>query len=213
MVMNDIDDVQCIRVAHAQRDDPHGPDEAGIVVLCTANVCRSPMAAALLARRLAALGVTVPVRSAGMLRRGDPPRPEVVSIMAVYGIAIASHRSRIACIADLADAALVLAMTREHLRYAVVTEPGAWPRTFTLRELVRRGTQIGPRRPGEPLSGWLARAHAGRDRASLLGDRAEDDVPDPAGGPPRAFADTASLLDRLVADMVELGWGHGGPHP
>jgi hypothetical protein len=37
------------------------PGEVGIVVLCTANVCRSPMAAALLAERLATLGVTMPV--------------------------------------------------------------------------------------------------------------------------------------------------------
>jgi hypothetical protein len=42
--------------------------EVGIVVLRTANVCRSPMAAALLARRLATLGVTMRERSAGMIR-------------------------------------------------------------------------------------------------------------------------------------------------
>jgi protein-tyrosine phosphatase len=211
--MNDINDVQCIPVAHAQREDPGDPDEASIVVLCTANVCRSPMAAALLARRLAALGVTVPVRSAGMLRRGDPPHPEAVSTMAAYGIAIASHRSRIACAADLARASLVLAMARDHLRYAVVTAPRAWPRTFTLRELVRRGEEIGPRPPGEPFSRWLSRAHAGRERVSLLSDRAEDDVADPAGGSLRAYEDTASLLDRLVANLAELGWAHAGTPP
>ena len=83
-----------VQAARAQRENP---GEAGIVVLCTANVCRSPMAAALLARRLAALGVTVPVRSAGMIGSGDPPHPEVISVMASYGIEIASHRSRIVC--------------------------------------------------------------------------------------------------------------------
>src|ERR1700722_333921 len=141
-------------------------DIDGIVVLCTANVCRSPMAAALLARRLSELGV------------GDPPDPEVISVMAGYGIDIAAHRSRVACAADLAHAGLVLAMARDNLRYAVVTEPGTWPRAFTLRELIRRGERIGPRRPDEPLSGWLSRAHEGRVRAALLGDSAEDDVPD-----------------------------------
>ena len=184
----------------------------GIVVLCTANVCRSPMAAALLARRLSGLGVTARVRSAGMLRGGDPPLPEVVSVMAEYGIDIAAHRSRVACAADLASADLVLAMARDHLRYAVVTEPGAWPRAFTLRELIRRGEQIGPRLPGEPLSGWLSRAHEGRERAALLGASAEDDVPDPAGKPLREFVDVARLLDRSVARLAELGWAHAGPH-
>ncbi len=104
-------------------------------------------------------------------------------------------------------------MAREHLRYAVVTEPGAWPRAFTLRELVRRGEQIGPRRPAEPFSGWLSRAHEGRERAALLGDSAEDDVPDPAGQPLRAYADVGRLLDRSVARLAELGWAHADRTP
>jgi protein-tyrosine phosphatase len=189
------------------------PSEAGIVVLCTANVCRSPMAAALLARRLAAFGVTMPVRSAGMISSGDPPHPEVISVMASYGIQIVSHRSRIVCAADLASASLVLAMARDHLRHATITEPGAWPRAFTLKELVRRGEQIGPRPPGEPLSGWLSRVHAGRERTSLLGDSLDDDVADPAGGRLRAYADTAVLLDHLVKRLAGLGWAHAEPHP
>src|SRR5260370_20398071 len=106
-------------------------DPDGIVVLCTANVCRSPMAAALLARRLSGLGVAAPVRSAGMLRSGDPPLPEVLSGLAWYGIDITGHRSRVARAAALAPASLVLAMARDNLRYAVVTEPGARPRPFT----------------------------------------------------------------------------------
>ncbi len=185
-------------------------DPDGIVVLCTANVCRSPMAAALLARRLSGLSVAVRVRSGGMLRGGDPPLPEVISVMARYGIDITGHRSRVACAADLARASLVLAMARDNLRYAVVTEPGAWPRAFTLRELVRRGERVGPRPPGEPFVGWLSRAHQGRERAALLGDSAEDDVPDPVGGPPRAYMDVARLLDRSVARLAELGWPHAG---
>ena len=185
----------------------------GIVVLCTANVCRSPMAAALLAGRLSELGVTARVRSAGMLRDGDPPLPEVISVMAGYGIDLTAHRSRVAQADDLTRAHLVLAMARDNLRYAAVTEPGAWPRTFTLRELIQRGERIGPRRPGEPLGGWLSRAHEGRERATLLGDSAEDDVPDPAGKPLRAYADVARLLDRSVARLAELGWAHAGPYP
>ena len=187
-------------------------DPDGIVVLCTANVCRSPMAAALLARRLSGLGAAARVRSAGMLRGGDPPLPEVISVMAGYGIDITGHRSRVACAADLDRASLVLAMARDNLRYAVVTEPGAWPRAFTLRELIRRGEQVGPRPPGEPFSGWLSRVHAGRERAALLGDSADDDVPDPAGGPLGAYADVAGLLDRSLTRLAELGWVFADTH-
>ena len=43
------------------------------------------MAEALLARRLAALGSAAAIRSGGMLGDGEPPRPEVISVMAGYG--------------------------------------------------------------------------------------------------------------------------------
>jgi low molecular weight protein-tyrosine phosphatase len=187
--------------------------DSDVLVLCTANVCRSPMGVPLLARRLARLGVSVPVRSAGMLGDGAPPDPAAVTVMAGYGIDIAAHRSHVARPADLAQASLVLAMARENLRYAVVTEPAAWPRAFTLRELVRRGEQIGLRSPGEPFPAWLARAHEGRERASLLGGSARDDVADPTGGSPRAYADTAALIDGLMARLAELGWAHAATPP
>jgi protein-tyrosine phosphatase len=195
--------------AYVKRDNT---GSSGIVVLCTANVCRSPMAAALLARRLAVLGVTLPVRSAGMIASGDRPHPEVISVMSSYGIDISSHSSHVVGATDLARASLVLAMARDNLRYAVITEPGVWPRAFTLKELIRRGEQIGPRLPGEPLDEWLSRSHAGRERTSLLGDSAEDDVADPAGGPRRAYAATASLLDQLVMRLADLGWAQAEPH-
>src|ERR1039457_820021 len=212
ITMSGIDGSGHVLTARTQRGEPEAPGEAGVLVLGTANVGRSPMAAALLARRLATLGVIVPVHSAGMIGGGNPPHPEVVSVMALYGIEIASHSSRIVCAADLSPTSLVLAMTRDHLRHAAITEPGAWPRAFTLKELIRRGELIAPRPPGEPLSGWLSRAHAGRARTSLLGDSPDDDVADPAGGPPRAYTHNPGLLDRLVTRLAELGWAHAGPH-
>jgi len=210
--MNDMDGIPNIQAA-SKRCHGVGNPGGGIVMLCTANICRSVIAAALLGRRLAALGEAVTVRSAGMTRCGDPPNPEVISVMARYGVATASHRSHVARASDLARADLILAMARDNLRYAVITEPAAWPRTFTLKELVRRGEQIGTRRPGESLAHWLSRAHAGRERASLLGASAEDDVADPAGRPAAAYAETADLLDLLVTRLAELGWAHAGPHP
>ena len=179
-----------------------------ILVLCTANTCRSPMAQALLARRLARRGVAVCVRSAGMLGDGEQPPPEAVRAMAGYGLDTEPHRSYQVAAIDLAHADLVLAMARVHVRHAVVMLPEAWPRVFTLKELVRRGAAIGASPASEPLADWLSRAHGARDHRSLLGDCPLDDVADPFGGPPQAYAGTAALLDRLVMRLVALCWGN-----
>ncbi|HXP20130.1 MAG TPA: hypothetical protein VN840_10845 [Streptosporangiaceae bacterium] len=178
-----------------------------ILVLCTANVCRSVMAAALLAGRLGAAGAVASVRSAGLLGAGDPPAPEVVCALASRGLDVSGHRSRRAGEDDLTSADLVLTMAREQLRYAVVTAPQVWPRAFTLKELARRGQIVGPRPPGLPLAGWLALAHGGRERSGLLGDCPADDVADPIGAAPWAYVATAAELDHLLGQLVDLAWG------
>jgi len=178
-----------------------------ILMLCTANQCRSVMAESLLRHRMAAAGVSASVRSAGPRPDGGPPPAAVLLALAAFGLDAAAHRSRAVSAGDLAGSDLVLAMARAHLRYAVVALPGAWPRAFTLKELVRRGQQAGPRRSGEPLAGWLGRAHNGRGRLALLGDSEADDVADPTGGPAQRYIATAAQLDHLLARLVELAWG------
>jgi protein-tyrosine phosphatase len=163
------------------------------------------MAGALLARHLANAGQTaVRVRSAGLLRDGEEPPAEVVRVMAGYGVDVSRHRSHVVTSSELAAAGLVVAMARDQVRRAAVMVPGAWPRSFTLNELLRRGEDAGPRHPSEPLASWLQRLHAGRDRADLLGDSPDDDIADPFGGPAPGYAATAALLDQLLARLVRL---------
>jgi protein-tyrosine-phosphatase len=179
-----------------------------ILMLCTANRCRSVMAGALLTRHLAAAGQAeaVHLHTAGLLRDGDAPPAEVISLMADYGIDVSGHRSRIVTSGDLLAADLTLTMTRDQVRRVAVTVPAVWRRSFTVKELIRRGASSGARLAGEPLASWLDRAQAGRDRAALLGESAEDDIADPFGGPPSGYAATAALLDRLLAGLAGLCW-------
>jgi protein-tyrosine phosphatase len=182
-----------------------------VLLLCTGNICRSPMAEGLLARRLDDAGVKAHVHSAGLLDDGRPASAHGVEQLRAHGVDLTGHRSRRMGAALVAEADLVLGMASEHVREAVVLTPSAWPRTFTLKELVRRGSATGPRRGGEELAEWLARAHVGRSTRALAGARPEDDVADPIGGTPADYARTAAELDDLLERLVTLAWPAGAP--
>jgi protein-tyrosine phosphatase len=164
------------------------------------------MAEAFLRHRLEGRRVDVHVGSAGLRFVGEPASANGVDVLAERGIDLSAHRSRIVDRDLLQNTDLALAMAREHLREAVLALPDIWPRAFTLKELVRRGEMIGPRAPGESIDSWLARAHAGRNRADLLGASSVDDVEDPIGLSRSAYADTADELSGLVDRLAGLVW-------
>jgi protein-tyrosine phosphatase len=164
------------------------------------------MAEVLLRRALAARGVEVTVSSAGCLPGGVAASGGSVRAMAARGLDLGAHLSRRMTADEVAAADLVLCMARSHAREAVVLEPSAWPRTFPLKDLVRRGERVGARRPDEPLDDWLVRVGEGRARRDLLADDPADDVADPIGGPDRAYEATAVLLEDLVGRVVDLAF-------
>ena len=162
------------------------------------------MAETLLRHRLSRMGVDASVASAGLLRPDQPASAHGVDILRERGLDMSAHRSRAMTRELLRSCDLILAMAREHVREAVVLDPGLWPRTFTLKELVRRGEAIGPRGPDEALPAWLARAGQGRRIAELTGSSPADDVADPYGGPRSAYERMAAELDDLLDRLVTL---------
>lgn len=179
-----------------------------VLLLCTANQCRSPMAEALLRRRLHDAGVDAHVSSAGLYPSGNPATEEAISVMASRGLDIEGHRSRQVEPEMVDGADLVLGMAREHVREVAVIDSTALARSFTLKELVTAGRTVGPRRPDESLADWLGQAGADRRRQSLLGAGHDDalDVADPVGGPQAEYVDTADELEELLDELVGLVW-------
>ncbi len=120
------------------------------------------MAEALLRDALGRRGVEASVSSAGLFRGGVPASPGSVKAMAQRGLDLEAHRSRTVTEDLLLGADLVLGMARLHVREAVVAVPQVWPRAFTLKELVRRGSSGAACRPARarwgpwPVAAWTS---------------------------------------------------------
>jgi protein-tyrosine phosphatase len=165
------------------------------------------MAEALLRDRLARRGIPARVHSAGLIEGGRPASAHGVDVLRSRSLDLADHRSR-TLTPDLVEGAdLLLGMARHHVREAVVLRPQVWPRSFTLKELVRRGEDVGARAAGQSLEEWLLKAHAGRTHTDLLGDDPNDDIFDPIGSSRAVYERTADeitdLIDRLVALLFD----------
>ena len=175
-----------------------------VLVVCTANQCRSPIAAALLARALG--DADVAVLDAGTGESGYPVTGETLTTAARVGLDLSDHRSTTvdAALIDAAD--LVLTMERAHVRAIVLEQPEAWTKTFTLKELVRRADDVGSRPAGQELAEWLEALNEGRNRADLLGASPDDDVADPTGDRRADHGSMAEELDVLVTAAVQLAW-------
>jgi protein-tyrosine phosphatase len=162
------------------------------------------MAEAILAGLLHQRGVDAEVMSAGFLGGGQQMDPDALAAVAHEGPQMKDHVSMPIRPLLIQGADLVLGMEREHVRGVVVKSPDAWEKTFTLKELVRRGDAVGPWLPGETLAEWLARAGRNRGREDLLGSSTEDDIADPMGLPASAIDQTADVLRGLCSRLVDL---------
>lgn len=158
-------------------------EPARILVVCTANICRSPVAERLLQRHLTDAGHPVVVTSAGVAASPRGPHPDTIAAAAHAHIDLSAHRSRTVTreIVDRDGRDLVVTLTRDHLRHVVGLAPDAWTRTFTLKELARRAALVEGTFP--TWAEWSAAMAAGRRPADLLRPDPNDDLADPYGRP------------------------------
>ncbi len=138
-----------------------------VLVVCTANQCRSPMAEGLIRARLEAGGLAdrVQVGSAGTWARdGVPATPHAVRVMQTRGVDIGGHRSREISEAVVGGADLILVMTEGHDQ-AISTEfPAARPRLMLFSALAGGKWDI-----ADPVGGPLEEYEAtARELARLI---------------------------------------------
>lgn len=172
-----------------------------IVVVCTGNICRSPVAEATLRSLLPA---TMTVSSAGThAGNGRPTTPETNAFIArELGFDI-DHVGRQFSRQQAEVADLIITMTVEHRAWVARTAPRAVRRTFTLRELEQALAHV----PSEQRFASLRDVGlaASRLRSRVVNNGASLDIEDPYGGPPEGYETSFQEVlrsSRQVADAI-----------
>lgn len=201
-----------------------------ILMVCTGNICRSPLAERLLAARLADAGVSAEVSSAGTgAMVGDPMTPETAALVRPLGGIERPHAARQLDSSMIRDADLILTATRQHRAAVVSLMPTAVPRTFTLLEFARLAAAMISVDPDEPTVSMDAESMDAEsvdtettdgDRpapaAALIGSIAArrstfaqipggDDIVDPYRRSKRVYAEVGAVIDagtRVSADAL-----------
>jgi len=175
-------------------------DELDVVVICSGNRFRSPIAEAVLRRETA--GLPVRVRSFGTM---DLPESGVLpeALELAPGLDLASHRSHPLAGQDLSEADLVIGFEPIHLSTAVVGAHAQRERTFLITELVAGLEES----PPQPEGGVVERARAAvheADEARKTAPGAAREIGDPIGGPSAVYRRTADEVQRLTNRVAEL---------
>ena len=170
-----------------------------VLTVCTANISRSPAAAALLSQHVG--DARVQVTSAGLLPGGRSADLQTALAVSDHGADLSGHISRQVTpeILDHDGQDLVIVMARAHLRELVVNDPDLWSRVVTLKELCR---YLYIRNDNSGLS--LDRVLTGRKMSGLIGDDAADDLADVHGLELVHHLEMVGTVNRLTAQVA--GW-------
>lgn len=193
-------------------------DTFSVVVVCTANICRSPIAERLLRHSLdneawrLQSHVPISVTSAGTQATDRPLPADTIAELVRLGLPSGQRTPVLLDAAVLAKADLVLGLTRDHRRAAVRIAPRLTTRAFTLVEYARILNFITTERASslpayDPLAaaGFLREVTglAARLRGSMtpIADASELDIEDPFN---RGTAVYRRVADRIAVSTTAI---------
>lgn len=167
-----------------------------VLVVCTGNICRSPLGEAALRARI---GDRITVSSAGTdAIEGRPATAGSVTAGAERGLDLGDHRAHRLSVGDVLDADLVLCMERAHRDAIHRAVPEAIGRVFTFKEFVALLAVGGSVETITDAISVAARRRIGGDVPGEL------DVADPFGDDLEAYRRIAAEIDGLTARLAGL---------
>jgi protein-tyrosine phosphatase len=151
-----------------------------VLFVCTANICRSPMAQRLFEARLPA-DTDIEASSAGTRAlRGYPMDAPSATVLQELGGDPSGHVAAQLTRELVEHADLMLCATSVHRAEILRESPAAMRRTFTLREFARLAAHV----PEDPDATLAARvAEAGAQRGIAAPAESGDEIGDPFGAP------------------------------
>ena len=176
-------------------------DRFELVLICTGNRARSPVAEGFLRHLLADLPVRV--RSLGTLELGGaPPLPEALEAASRVGLDLSAHRSQTLRGQELREADLVLGFELSHISAAVIDGGAPRERVFSLPELVELLEQGSPSLDTHPLA-RAREAIAAADARRVAGTPPAE-LTDPLGRSPKFHRDTVEQV-RDLSERLAIG--------
>jgi len=180
--------------------------EFTILIVCSGNICRSPMAERLLRLALGAASARVRIGSAGTVAdSGRGMTAEAAAVLAGYGATPDGHSSRPLSRELVDEAGLILSATRQHRSAVVSLSPSALRRAFTMRQFARLLESLTPDdvRGMTDLSELVAAAADQRGHLLPLNRPDDDDIPDPYLRDRSAYDEAGRLIAHDVGIIAE----------
>ena len=170
-----------------------------ILIVCTGNICRSPLAEKLLQSRLTAAGIPAIVTSAGTRAMVDQPMTDEAAFLATqYGAEPTLHAAQQLTAARIAAADLVLTATREHRGEVVSLHPRAHRYAYTLNQFARL-VSVAELVETPTINNFLSEISA-RKGLSLPATRLEDDnIEDPYLRSAEVYDRVGAVIDKSVS--------------
>ncbi len=178
------------------------PSTFTILVVCSGNICRSPLAEQLLRARLATASESFRLLSAGTVAdEGATMTEEAAALSARYGGDPHGHRSRPLSATQIQSADLVLAATRAHRAAVVSLVPRASRITFTLKEFAALVQSLSP----DDVAGLSDAAAVVEAAAAQRGfvQHHDDDIEDPYRQPLDVYERVAEAIDAAASAAAQ----------